>query len=104
MSKIVMVDVISSHLLRYAVEVKDDLADALDEWVWSQADPNFKEFSQKHIGTMVASHRVISKEEYLAMFDEDNDYLKEFSENQKLKFINVIDYNKQEPVDQSVPR
>jgi hypothetical protein len=28
------------------------------------------------------------------MFDEDNDYLKGWDEEQKLQFVNVIDYDK----------
>ena len=91
-----MVDVISTHLLRYAVEVNEDPKDALDEFVCKELDANFKEFSQRHLGTMDVSHRVVSKDEYLRMFDEDNEYLKEWTEEQKLEFINIIDYEKQD--------
>lgn len=95
MKKLVMVDCISQFLIRYAVEVEDDIDHALDEVHMREGDiDNFHEFSQKHLGFMTISHREINKEEYLRMFDKDNDYLKSWTEDQKLRFINSIDYNK----------
>jgi hypothetical protein len=90
MAKLVVVDTISSHLIRYVVRVEDeDPADyALDTVVWNESDPEkLREFSQKHLGYHVASHRVISEEEYLEMFDKDNDYLKSWPTEKKLEFI-----------------
>ena len=34
----------------------------------------------------------ISEEEYLKLFDQDNDYLISWTDEQKKSFINVIDY------------
>ena len=41
---------------------------------------------------MPISHREISKEEYMTLFDKDNDYLKSWKEEKKLTFINKINY------------
>jgi hypothetical protein len=97
MKKLVMVDVLSQFRIRYCVEVEDDIDHALDEVIMRESDNDFKEFSQEHLNpTIFVSHREISKEEYLRMFDEDNDYLASWPEEKKLGFINKIDYNTEE--------
>ena len=90
--KLVLVDTISQFRIRYVVEVEDDIDHATDEVVLKIDDIKFEEFSQQHLGNTIISHREISKEEYLKLFDQDNDYLKEWTEEQKLRFINKIDY------------
>ena len=93
MKKLVMVDVLSQFRIRYCVEVEDDLDHALDEIIMRESDANFKEFSQQHLmPTVFLSHREINKEDYLRMFDEDNNYLRDWSEEKKLSFINIINY------------
>jgi len=93
MKKLVMVDVLSQFRIRYCVEVENDIDHALDEVIMREGDSDFQEFSQEHLEpTVFISHREINKEEYLRMFDEDNDYLKSWSEEKKLEFINKIDY------------
>jgi hypothetical protein len=87
--KLVLVDCISQHLVRYVVEVEDNIDYALDTVVLEQSNVEFPEFSQKHLGETIVSHREISKEEYLKLFDQDNDYLSSLSDDRKLKFINV---------------
>ena len=94
MKKLVMVDVLSQFRLRYCVEVEDELDHALDEVVCRTGDFTFHEFSQEHLEpSVIISHREINKEEYLRMFDEDNDYLKSWTDEKKLEWINKIDYN-----------
>jgi hypothetical protein len=36
---------------------------------------------------------VIDDAEYLRLFDEDNDYLKEWSEEQKFKYVHKVEDN-----------
>jgi hypothetical protein len=96
MKKFVMVEVLSQFKIKYVVEVEDDIDHALDEVVMEESNTSFNEFSQLHLEpTVILSHYEINKDEYLKMFDEDNDYLKGWTEEQKLKFINKIDYNKE---------
>jgi hypothetical protein len=91
--KLVMVEVLSQHCLKYVIEVEDNIDHAVDEYIIRECDPHFKEFSQKHLEpTVLIDHHEITKEEYLEMFDKDNDYLKSWSEEQKLTFINKINY------------
>jgi hypothetical protein len=56
----------------------------------------FEEFSQEHLlpSPIFISHREITREEYFRMFDQDNEYLKGWTEDQKLRFINKIKYEK----------
>ena len=97
MSKLVMVDVLSSFRIRYVVKVESDVRDALDEVVWREGDTTFKEFSQKHIDpTAIIDHREITEEEYFELFDKDNDYLAVWTDEQKKSFINVIEYEPKE--------
>jgi hypothetical protein len=95
MKKLVMVETISQHRVRYVVEVEDNIEHALDEYVWREHDPEFKEFSQMHLGNVIFSHREISGDEYLKIFNEDNDYLSSWPEEQKKTLINVIDYKEE---------
>lgn len=91
--KLVMVDVLHQFRMRYCVEVEDVIEHALDEVTIRENDTNFKEFSQKSLEpSIILSHREINEEEYIRMFNEDNDYLKDWSLENKLNFINKINY------------
>jgi hypothetical protein len=84
----VLVEAISTFRERYMVEVpvgvdrygKDKADWALDTVTLSEA----KEFSQEHLGETIVSHRVVTKEEALALCDKDNDYCKSWDEQQKI--------------------
>lgn len=92
MKKLVLVDTISQHRIRYVVEVEGDIDHAFDEVVTNEYNADFKEFSQEHLGQVIVSHREITEEEYLKIYDQDNDYLKSWTPEQKLNFINKINY------------
>jgi hypothetical protein len=85
----VLVEAVSMFRERYMVEVPvgvdrydRDKADwALDTVTLSEA----KEFSQEHLGETITSHRVITKEEALALCDKDNAYCKAWTEEMKMK-------------------
>lgn len=81
-----MVDAISSHRMRYVVEVEDVLEHALDTVVMQEAT----EFSQEHLGEQISSYREITEEEYLKIFDEDNDYLKHWDSEKKFNIITKL--------------
>ena len=86
-----MVETVSLFRIRYVIEAEN--ADHAKDEVTMNNDGNLREFSQYHVDEMITSTREIDQTEYLRMFDEDNDYLREWTEDQKLGFINVIDYN-----------
>ena len=92
--QLVLVETISMHRLRYAIEVEADSEEkayeyALDTWVLDHnKEEGFHELSQKHMGDIDISTRIITEEEYIKIFNQDNDYLSEISVNRKLGFIN----------------
>ena len=91
--KLVMLEALSQYRMRYVFEVEDDIDHACDEYIMQESEANLKEFSQLHLEpTIILSHREITKEDYLRMFDEDNDYLQTWTEDKKLNFINKINY------------
>ncbi len=85
-----LVETVSVFRMRYVVEA-NSASDAKDEVTMCVGD-DFKEFSQLHLDEMISSTREITSAEYLRMFDEDNVYLKDWDEDQKLDFVNVINY------------
>ena len=86
------VETVSLFRHRYVVEAQE-AEHAKDEVVMNLSNDEFKEFSQMHIDEVISTCREISDEEYLRSFDEDNEYLKEWSQEQKLAFVNKIVYN-----------
>ena len=87
-----LVETVSIFRMRYVVEA-NNASDAKDE-VTMNNDGQLHEFSQLHIDEMITSTREIDLAEYLRLFDEDNDYLQDWDEEQKLNWVNVIDYDK----------
>jgi hypothetical protein len=80
-TELVMVECISTFRQRYVVEVPKGKSEwALDTVTCQEA----KEFSQLHLGETIVSHRVISKDETLAICDVDNSYCKVWNDEHKL--------------------
>lgn len=86
-----LVETVSMFRMRYVVEAKC-VEHAKDEVVMNISEGNLQEFSQKHIDEVIISSREIDREQYLQMFNEDNEYLQDWDEDQKLQFINEVDY------------
>ena len=79
-----LVETISMFRMRYVVECES--ADhAKDVVTMNEAE----EFSQLHLDELITSAREIDDAEYLRLFDEDNDYLESWSEEQKFKFVSI---------------
>jgi hypothetical protein len=89
-----LVETVSVFRMRYVVEAKT-ASDAKDEVTMNVGD-NFHEFSQLHLDEMITSTREIDNAEYLRMFDEDNVYLKDWDEEQKFRFVQVLNYGDSE--------
>lgn len=87
-----LVETISMFRIRYVVEAKSE-EHATDHVTMDFDDTT--EFSQKHLDSVISSVRVINDEEFLRTFDADNDYLKSWTDEQKFKFVSVIDYQKE---------
>ena len=93
--KYVLVDAISMFRQRYAIAVPDELSDEkAREWAMDTVTcEDAEEFSQLHLGETISSTRILSEEDLLRQFDEDNDYLQNWSDEQKLRCVCVIDIN-----------
>jgi predicted nucleic acid-binding OB-fold protein len=89
--KIYVVETISLFRHTYYVKAKES-SHALDEVVCRINDEDFIEGSQNHISEDIANVIEVTEEEYLKLFDKENDYLKNWTEEQKLDRINVIEY------------
>jgi len=77
----VLVEAVSMFRMRYMVEVPADHPEyALDTVVMQEAE----EFSQEHLNETIVSHRVVSEAEALALCDVDNDYTKNWTQEQKM--------------------
>lgn len=87
MKKLVLVETVSMYRMRYAIEVEDDIDHALDCDI-----DNIDEVSQKYLDQTIVSHREITEEEYLKIFDEDNDYLSDWTVDQKKDYIHKVEY------------
>jgi hypothetical protein len=89
-----LVETVSVFRMRYVVEAKN-ASDARDEVTMNVGD-NFHEMSQLHLDEMITSTREIDTAEYLRMFDEDNVYMKDWTEEQKLGLVQVLNYGDSE--------
>lgn len=93
----VLVTAISHFRMRYCIpvdELRKENAEASDE----QFDPvswandcvtmeECEEFSQMHISEDIVDSRVVSEEEMLQQFDEDNPYLNSWTREQKIESV-----------------
>jgi len=86
MKKLVLVETISMFRIRYAVEC-DSVADAEESVILSECE---SELSQLHLDELITSAREISQEEFLEIFDADNDYLRDWNTTSKLAYINKL--------------
>lgn len=92
-----LVETISVFRMRYVIEAQC-AEHAKDEVTMvTMNDASFREFSQLHIDEMITSTREIDQAEYLRLYDEDNPHFKDWTDEEKLAWINVIDYSKPNP-------
>ena len=78
--------------MRYVIEC-ESAEHAKDVVTMKEAE----EFSQLYLDETITSTRVIDDAEYLRLFDEDNGYLKDWSEEQKFKYVHEVVYDTPNP-------
>ena len=88
MKKIFLIETISTFRHRYAIEA-DNAETAIN--IFHNSEDKIEEMSQLHVGELITDTKKISKAQYLTLFDSDNDYLRPWNEDQKLRFINTVD-------------
>lgn len=93
-TQLVLVETVSQFRQRYVVEVPVGVDDfgydktswALDTVTCEEAN----EFSQTWLGETIVSHRVISQDQALRIFREDNDYLKDWEDEHILEYVTSL--------------
>ncbi len=107
MSKIVLVETVSTFRHVYAVRLPDDEPNenAVDDVVWNAdlPDSSLTEVTQNHIGEDIFSHHVVTEDEYIELFDRENGYLSEWPREKKLEFIFDSAANRHKEVDFGKP-
>jgi hypothetical protein len=85
----VLVEAISQFRQRYMVQVPvgtDQFGNNKANWALDTVTlEEAKEFSQKHLGEVITSHRVVTEKEALALCDEDNEYTQMWNDEHKIK-------------------
>ena len=90
---IYLVDTISTFRLRYAIEAKS-LEHAYDEIVMNEANHEFDDLTQKHLGEQIVDGREVSIEEfnnYVVGLKDDMDEMSSHWMGEKM--IHKINYN-----------
>ena len=91
--KIFVVETVSIFKHTYYISA-EEASHAEDEVVCNLDNCEFIEGSQKHITETIVETKEVSEEEFIRVFDKENDYLSSWDKEKKFKMINVIDYNK----------
>ena len=85
-----IVETVSTFRMRYVVSCQS-AEHAMDTVTMNEAP----EMSQLHLGEQIISARKISHDEFIAIHDEDNDYLASWDTDTKYKnFVHEVDYSK----------
>ena len=98
MSKYVLVEALSQFRQRYVIEVPDDhnareYPCSAIQWAEDTVTmEEMKEFSQKWLGETIIGSREVTRDEILKLCDQDNDYLKSWTEEQKMNLVTPIGY------------
>jgi hypothetical protein len=87
--KLFLVDAISSFRNSYVIRCEEE-SHAMDTVVTEEAE----EFSQEWLGETISRVREITEDDYLVLFDKDNQYLKNWNIEQKKQLIYTVDYSK----------
>lgn len=90
--KLVLVEAVSLMRMRYVVEC-DEEEHAMDEVIMKKSSGDFYEFSQQHLDEVITSTRILTKEDYIELFNKDNDYIASWDDEEKFRYINKINYN-----------
>ena len=81
-TQLILVECIQQYRMRYVVEVPFGKSDWASDIVTME---DAKEFSQLYLGETIVSNRAVSLDEVLLLCDEDNDYCKSWTDEEKLE-------------------
>jgi predicted RNA methylase len=83
-----LVETVDFFRMRYVIEC-ESAEHAKDVVTLNEVE----EFSQLHLDETIISARIIDDAEYLRTFDEDNNYAKDWPEEQKFNSVYEVIYN-----------
>lgn len=90
-TKLVLVEAVSQHRIRYVIEVPAGKEEwALDTVVCNDA----KEFGQRHLDEVIVSHRIVEQKDLLALAKEDNEYITQELMEKSITLLEDVDYLK----------
>ena len=85
-TQFVLVETISQFRQRYVVEVPtgiDQFGRPKEEWALDTVTcEEAKEFTQKHLGETIVSHRVVTEDEVMDIFRKDESYFQDWKKDQ----------------------
>lgn len=86
--KYAIVTAVSSFRIRYAIPIREgeNAKQLLDLVTCSEVE----EFSQLHLGEQISDVVEMTENEMLELFDKDNDYLKSWTREEKVSFVNRL--------------
>ena len=91
-----VVTAVSSHRMRFVVPLDQLQAMNPDqevsaEWLADSVVMNeVEEFSQDHIGEQIIDIHVVNEDQMLQIFDNDNDYLKNWTREYKIEWVRKL--------------
>lgn len=85
--KLFLVDAVSSYRMSYVVRCENE-EHAKDTVTMEEAE----EFSQHWLGETISRVTEITEDDYLVLFDKENDYLKEWDVEKKKSLITQVSY------------
>jgi len=85
--KLFLVDAVSSYRTSYVVRCENE-EHAKDTVTMEQST----EFSQEWLGEQISRVREITEDDYLVLFDKENDYLKNWDVDKKKSLITQVSY------------
>ena len=98
-----VVETVSVFRMRYVVDTATpEMAQMFIEDGLDSTDNAPTEFSQKFVDEVITDVRPITNEEYLNMCAKDNDFLHDWTDEEKMRFVNC-DPNVPEAAQMSLP-
>jgi hypothetical protein len=85
--KLFLVDAVSSYRTSYVVRCENE-EHARDTVTLEEAT----EFSQQWLGEQISRVRELNEDDYLVLFDKENDYLKNWDVDKKKSLITQVNY------------
>jgi len=82
MNRIYIFETVSSFSMKYAIE-----ADSEEKAFEIYKQNEYNDFAQTHLGEVIVDIIPVTEDEYIKLFDQDSEYLKNWSDDAKLNLV-----------------